>query len=267
MIPTLLRTALWIGTIDAIAGLAVLAFLYTPESNALMLGLSGLLVLFAALLLLLSSTSAAHALVHRQVPWRSVAPALKALPLVVAGLLVVGLLCGAAGAFEGWWAARAGEVDAAAIVAGDVTETRPLHTAVRWAVMGVQWVLVPAWLATCLAWVAAYERRDVLGLKWLAAGLHWRLLLVTSGAVVLLVWLPWQLVYWRPRRLPASALEIVFTAVKIGAIYALSQVAWALALWTAASRVVPARHALQIVSGTAPVPPEQGSPERPTAAV
>jgi hypothetical protein len=238
MIRAVIGTALWIGVVDALAGLAVLAFLYTPESNVLMLGASALLLVVVAMLLMLSSTSAAHGLVHRQAPWRSVPAAMRLLPLVLVGLLVAGAICGSAGGFESWWLARAGEVDAAAIAAGDVTNTRPLHTAVRWLVMLVQWVLVPAWLATCLAWVSAYDRRDVLSLKWLGAGLHWRVLLVTALGVGLLVWLPWRYVYWRPRALPASSLEVVFGALKIGLIYLMSQIAWALTLCTAASRVV-----------------------------
>lgn len=239
MIGLVIRTALWIGIVDALAGAALLAFLYTPESNVSMLGTSALLVLIAGVLLLLSSTSAAHGLVHRQAPWRSLGAAVRLLPVVLLGLLVVGAICGGAGWFDAWWTSRAGEVDAAAITAGDVTNTRPLHTAVRWMVMLVQWVFVPAWLATCLAWAAGYERRDVMSLKWLGAGLHWRVLVVTALVVVLLVWLPWRYVYWRPRALPASSIEVAFAALKIGGIYLLSQVAWALTLWTAASRVAP----------------------------
>ena len=162
---------------------------------------------------------------------------LEWLPLVLVVIGVVGLVCGAAGWFESWWMARAGQVDAAAIVAGNVTNTRPLHTAVHWLVVIVQWIVVPSWLATALAWIAAYERRDVLGLKWLAGGLHWRILLVTAAAVAVLVWLPWRFVYWRPRALPASSVEMVFIVAKLAVIYLLSQIAWAIVLATAARRV------------------------------
>jgi hypothetical protein len=237
MTAALIRTALWSGAVNALAGAALVGFLYTPDSNALMLAISAGLVLLAGVLLLLSASSAAHGLVHGRSPWTCLGVAARRLPVVVVAVLVVGLLCGAAGWFESWWMARAGEVDAAAIAAGDVTRTGWVHATVRGLVVLVQWVLVPAWLATALAWTAGYDRRDVLTLKWLTAGLHWRLLLVAGLGVALLVWLPWRYIYWRPRTLPASTAELHFTGAKLATIYALSQVAWALALWTAASTI------------------------------
>jgi hypothetical protein len=237
MMAALVRTALWVGAIDAVAGAAVLGFLYTPESNVLMLAVSALLLVVAGALLLLSSASAAHALVHGQRPWSSLGAAARHLPVVIAALIVIGLICGAAGWFESWWMSRAGEFDAAAIAAGDVTKTGWVHSVVHWIVVVVQWVVVPAWLATVLAWVAGYDTRDVLTLKWLTAGLDWRLLTVTALGVVLLVWLPWRYVYWRPRALPASTAEVVFSGAKLMIIYLLSQLAWALSLWTAARKV------------------------------
>jgi len=237
MIAALVRTALWVGIMDALAGAAILAFLYTPESNVLMLAVSALLVVLAGVILLLSSASAAHALVYGQRPWSSLGAAARRLPLVIAAILVIGLICGGAGWFESWWMSRAGEFDAAAIAAGDVTKTGWVHSAVHWIVVFVQWVVVPAWLATVLAWAAGYETRDVLTLKWLTAGLDWRLLAVTGLGVAVLVWLPWRYVYWRPRGLPATTAEVVFSGAKLVAIYLLSQVAWALSLWTAARKV------------------------------
>jgi len=240
MIRPVLTTMVWLAVIDALSLLAASAFLYTPESNPLMLLLSVVLVVAAAVVAMLSSSSAAWGLVHVRSPWHGLGPSLRMLPLVLAALVVVGLLCGGAGWFEHWWLRRAGEVDAALIAAGDVTRTGWLHASVRWCVALLQWVVVPAWIAASLAWAAAYGRRDMVSLKWLTAGLHWRLLLVTLAGVLLLVWLPWVAVYWRPRALPASTIEIAFTVIKLGVIYLAAHLAWALALWTAARRVQPA---------------------------
>ena len=237
MIATVLRTTLWLGVVDALAGATLVGFLYTPEANVLMLGVSTLLIVVAGVLLLLSSAAAAHGLVHGIAPWSSVGAAARHLPLVLVALVVLGVLCGGAGWFESWVVSHAGEVDAAAIVAGDVTRTGWVHSGVHWIVVLVQWVLVPAWFATALAWVAGHDKRDVLTLKWLTAGLHWRILVVTLVAVTLFVWVPSRYVYWRPRFLSASSVEVVFAGSKLLFLYLLAQVAWALALWTAARRV------------------------------
>ena len=85
MIAAVIRTALWMGVVDALAGAALLGFLYTPEANVLMLGVSTLLVVVAGVLLLLSSTSASHGLVHGVAPWSSVGAAARHLPLVLRG--------------------------------------------------------------------------------------------------------------------------------------------------------------------------------------
>jgi len=237
MIATLLRTTLWLGVVDALAGAALVGFLYTPEANVLMLGVSTLLIVVAAVLLLLSSATASHGLVHGVAPWSSVGAAARHLPLMLVVLMVLGILCGGAGWFESWFVSHAGEVDAAAIVAGDVTRTSWVHTGVHWIVVLVQWILVPAWFATALAWIAGCEKRHVLTLKWLAAGLHWRILVVTLVAVMLFVWVPWRYVYWRPRFLSASSVEVVFAGAKLLLLYLLAQGAWALTLWTTARRV------------------------------
>ena len=44
MIATVLRTTLWLGVVDALAGATLVGFLYTPEANVLMLGVSTLLI-------------------------------------------------------------------------------------------------------------------------------------------------------------------------------------------------------------------------------
>ena len=75
MSAALLRTVLWVGLVDAVAGATLLGFLYTPESNVLMLAVSALLVVLAGALLVLASAAASHALVHGVRPWTSVGAA------------------------------------------------------------------------------------------------------------------------------------------------------------------------------------------------
>ena len=223
---SLVRTTLWLMFGHALAGAAYLALIYTPESNVLMLAVSVALVLLGVAALVWTSTSAALALHTGGAPWRGGRRVSSMLPGVVL-----------AGALGDAWVARAGEVDAAAIAAGDVTRTAWLHTTVRWAVALVQWAVVPVWLAASLAWAAAYGSRHVVSMKWLLVGLTPRVLLVALGAVALLVWLPWRALYWRPASLSSTTLEMAFSGIKLLGLYAAANLAWALVLDAAARAV------------------------------
>jgi hypothetical protein len=159
------------------------------------------------------------------------------LPAVMVSVAVGGSLCWLAGWAGDAWTARAGEVDAAAIAAGDVTNTAWLHATVRWAVTLVQWVVVPVWLATSLVWATAYGTRHALTMKWLVAGLTPRVLLVALVAVAVLVWMPWRAVYWRPESLTSTTVEMAFAGTKLLGLYAAANLAWALVLDAAARGV------------------------------
>lgn len=227
----------WLMIGHALAGAAYVGLINTPDSNLLMLGLSAALVTAGGAVLVLTSVTAARALQTGEAPWRGWRAAFAMLPAALVALVVVGALCWLAGAVEARWMARTGEIDAAAIAAGDVTQTGWLHGAVRWLVALVQWVLVPCWLAASLVWAASYGTRHALSLKWLLAGLTPRVPLVALFAAVVLVWLPWRAVYWRPAAIGSGTLELAFTGLKLFGIYAAANLAWALVLDAAAKAV------------------------------
>jgi hypothetical protein len=233
----LVTVTAWLAMGHALVGAAYVGLINTPDANVLMLMLSALLVVVGLVVVVLTSVTAARALHADEAPWRGWRSALRMLPPVLAAVTVVGLLCWLAGAFEAWWMARAGEIDAAAIAAGDVTHTGWLHTAVRWLVAVVQWVLVPCWLAASLAWAAAYGMRHVLSFKWLIAGLSPRVVLVALVSVVVLVWLPWRAVYWRPAAITSGTVEMAFTGLKLAALFVMANLAWVLVL-DASAKVV-----------------------------
>ena len=178
--PTVLRTALWIGLCRRAGGAALLAFpLHTRSQRADARAVSRPCW----------SSPPARCYCRRRrrptdsctayAPGRASDRRRGSLPLVLVVLVVLGALCGGAGWFEAWWmsapakSTRQRSSPATSPAPGGCTRR------VHWLVVLVQWVLVPAWCATALAWIAGYERRDVLTLKWLTAGLEWRVLLVT----------------------------------------------------------------------------------------
>lgn len=229
----LVVTTLAVSAGHALAFAAYLGLINTPDANVLMLALSSLLVVGGLGVVLLTSVLAARALqegLHTWLGWRT---ALRLLPGALLTVAIAGLLCWLAGSFEAWWVSRAGEVDATAIAIGDITDTAWLHGIVRWTVAFVQWVLVPCWIASGLAWGVAYGIRHVLSVKWLVAGPTPRTLLTALVVVILLVWLPWQAVYWRPA-ITSSQVEMAFTAVKLGLLFLAFNLAWVVVLDAAA---------------------------------
>lgn len=233
----LLVVTLWLMVGHAVAGAAYLGLIHTPDANVLMLVASAGAVLAGLLALLVTSTTAARALQTGLAPWRAWGSMLALLPAVgLAALLVLGLWW-LSSLGEAAWMARRGEVDAAAIAAADYTRTGWIHVTVSWVVAFVQWVLVPSWLASSLAWAVGYGPRYVLSMKWLVAGLHGRVVAAALVAVVLCVWLPWRGAYWRPSGLESSAAELAITGAKLFGLYAAANLGWALVL-DAAARVV-----------------------------
>lgn len=233
----LLVVTLWLMLGHAVAGGAYLGLIHTPDANVLMLVVSACAVLVGVLALLITSTTAARALQTGLAPWRGWGSMFALLPAVGFAVLVVCGLWALSSSAESAWMARRGEVDAAAIAAADYTRTGWIHAAVGWLVTIVQWVVIPSWLASSLAWAVGYGPRYVLSLKWLVAGLHGRVVAAALVAAVVCVWLPWRGAYWRPSGLDSSTIELAITGAKLFGLYAAANLGWTLVL-DAAARVV-----------------------------
>lgn len=190
-----------------------------PESNVWMLALSAVLVvligqlaitLYASTVLWLQGTgglvAAARAASTRWLP-------------AVAGAVLGGLIWWTGHAIAGALTARAGEIDAWVIAQFNSSDTAGLHRALTVLTGFVQYVAAPAIGATAFC-VALFDGVSNLRVwAWLARAVSVRALSQTAVAVLLLIWGPWQLAYWRPTLLPANMAEIVFAVVKLGTIF------------------------------------------------
>ena len=204
-----------------------------PESNAWMLASSAAIV-FATLLLggIIESTAI--------LAWTSSEPmsaalttALRRAWLVVLPLAVIGCVWWLTGAADNWLARHAGQIDAWIIAKTGWTRTAALHTSLAWVVAFIRYGIGTSLAVGLLASLAKRGLRGATS-SWLRRALAWRPLLIIAAVLFVGVWLPWQAVYWRPASLPPTWVQPAFAAVKLGVLYLVGNLAWAVVLRTAA---------------------------------
>jgi hypothetical protein len=200
-----------------------------PESNVAMLMASALTVVLMALLFgwieavgLLAWQGDAR---PRELPRR----AMRAMPGVWLGTaLFVGIwyLVAHAGA---WWGGHQGEIDAWLMVRFGWANTGKLHVAVGWLLTFVRVVGLSVAVSLASALVAG-GFGDVGRARSVRDGVSLRRLLIIGAILIVFFWLPWRGVDWRPTWVTPDWKETAFVAVKIGMIYVMANIGWALVL-------------------------------------
>ena len=206
----------WLALGSALAGATYWAFLNTPDSNAIMLALSVILLVVSVVIIGVTMNMAV--LVAHGV---AAGAALKVAPrglgfFVIAAVPVV----------AGWWvvgradafiAEGSGEMNAWIIARGGPADISLLLTAGAWISRWLRWVILPMASVSLLAalLVRTPARPRSLRRVW-----HWRPLVIGTLAFVLLLVLPWQLATWRPT-LPPSWVEPAVVALRLGLVFLL----------------------------------------------
>ena len=186
--------------------------LVVPESNALALALSALLVVVSVLVAGL--TLGAVLLVSQGVPLvaaiRRSASGLRGFGL---GLVVLGALWWATSGLDHVWSERRGEIDALVTLYAGTARTAWLHAGVDWLLWLVCWTAGPSVVVALTR--ASLERTGAI------RG-HGRVLslvpLVSTLIALSLARLAWTGVFWRPRGLSTDSVELVFVSAKLGAL-------------------------------------------------
>lgn len=207
--------------------------LQVPESSIGMLTLSGLLGV-----MIVATAGTVHAGAVNA--WRADGPVSRALlagtrhvPAFLLSLTLFGLVWLATNGALEWHARLAGQMDAAVIAQTGRTNTSWMHGAIFWAVQFIRWSLG---LSLALSLFAALVRIGLRGAgrtAWVRAALTPGRWLVLTFWFVLLIAIPWQVVYWRPARL-GLGVEPWFVAAKLGSIAVAMAIGWALMLRSAA---------------------------------
>jgi hypothetical protein len=206
--------------------------LQVPESNAWMLASSLFIVLAALVMTGVVDETAILAWTSNEPMVLALRTALPRAWLVVLPLAVFGCVWWLTGTAQDWLARHAGEIDAWIIAELGWTKTATLHTSLAWVLAFVRY---GAGTSLAVALLASVARRGLHGVTspWLRHGLTWKPLAIIAAVLFVGVWLPWQAVYWRPASLPPTWVQPAFAAVKLGVIYLVGNLAWAVVLRTA----------------------------------
>jgi len=214
MIRRVLIVALWLACGSAVIGGFYWLFLGTPESSALMLVVSALLLLamgfIAAVIgnggVLLALDETAIGSVKRAT--RDAYVFLLPLAVVVLGVVATRYV-------DGWLERASGEIGAWFIATFDWADVTSVFRAAAYLSEWLRWVVVPL---AALAVLAAVLRRGVRALtstRWVRAAWGWRTVLIATAVYVLCIALPWRLASWRPEGVPPSWIEPTLAGLKL----------------------------------------------------
>lgn len=218
----------------ALSGLFWL-LLSVPESNIAMLIASALIVL-----LMIGVFGWVEAL--GVLAWHTTRPArelprraLHLMPWVWLAGLVFLLVATLVSALSGTWFGHRGEIDAWLMLHFNVTETGRIHGLAQWVLLFLTYVLGLSLAVALVEGRVGEGVRTAARATWLRAAVSPVRLLLLTGIWLLFLWLPWRAVDWRPKGLAPNWQEVAFVAVKLGVLYVVANVGWALVLGLAAS--------------------------------
>jgi len=204
-----------------------------PESNAWMLVASLVIALAALVMTGVIEVTAILAWTASEPMGVALKTALLRAWLGVLPLAVFGCVWWLTGAADDWLARHAGQIDAWIIAKTGWTKTAALHTSLVWVSAFVRYGIGTSLAVALLAALARQGPRGATS-SWLRRGLAWKPLVIITAVLFVGVWLPWQAVSWRPASLPPTWVQPAFATVKLGVLYLVGNLAWAVVLRTAA---------------------------------
>ena len=205
-----------------VGGALYWALLNTPDSNAIVLAGSALLVVLiivtAAIGVCAATLSARGASIREAV---ARAPRAAGWFLIAFSPLLVAWI--ALDRVDRWMLEHQGEINAWFIAQFGWADITWLLRAETWASRWLRWAVVPAVCLSLLTTLLTSEAR----MTWLRRAFHWRTLLVVTVAFAILMALPWQLTAWRPQ-LPPTWLQPTLAAIRLGTTFVLAITGFAL---------------------------------------
>jgi hypothetical protein len=190
-------------------------FLITPESTAWMLIASALLALAALALAGFTASGAIALLLHGRSA-AGIRRALTAIAGAIPAAAIVLIVWWLTTRGEAWVGLRSGQINAYFIAQFGWDNMSWLFTTIHYIAAWCRWVLSGLLALSLIAGFVALGWSALGQAAWLRRALRPRALLVATLWFVVLIAVPWiYLVPWRPKALPASAVEGAFIAAKL----------------------------------------------------
>lgn len=204
--------------------------LQVPESSAIMLALSALLVVALVVVVAAIHGGAMAAWDPARPVRRALTSGVRHVGGVLLASALFGLVYWGTAALLEWHARIAGQIDAVYLARTGRSDTAWLHAIVIWATTAVRWTVGLTLSVSLLGAIVSDGMRAALGgAAWLRAACRPSRWIAVTAWFALLVALPWQWTDWRPATL-SLALEPWFVAAKLLLIAVSMAVGWALVL-------------------------------------
>jgi len=206
---------LWILVGSAVTAGVYWLFLLTPESTVWTLMASAVLAV-AALTMAGLTASGAIAMWWYGPSKAGIRRALQATAGAIPAALIVWVLGWMATRAEAWVTIRNGQISAWFISQFGWADVSWLFTGMHYAAEWLRWVVAAMLAWSLLAGLVAVGWSALGDVAWLRRALRPRALVIATFWFVILIALPWMyLVPWRPKQIPASAMEFVFIVTKL----------------------------------------------------
>ena len=214
MIAQAFRLTAWLGCGAVVLSGVYWLFLNTPETNAMTLGTSVLLLI--VLLVLAALVVNAAVLMARGVGViTAMARGVRGLIWFIAIIIPLVGIWLALTAGHAWVNDHSGEINAWFIARFGLADISMLLAVESWLMRWLGWVVTPLAAVSLLASCLEHGGRGFAD-GWLRRAWHWRTLFLATLVFVLFFVLPWRLTTWRPE-VPATAVEPAVAALRLGA--------------------------------------------------
>lgn len=227
------EAAVWLAVSATIAAGLYWTFLNTSEARILTLVLSAVLIV-GMILVMAIGASATVLFVLGESRRTSLALGARRLHWFVITAMVAAVLTWAVLQADAWVTRHSGEISAWFIATLNWSDVSPLLRAESYLSLWLRWVVIPSGMIAALASVLTSGGHALASASWMRAAWRWQTLALATGAFVVLILLPWNVVAWRPEAAPPVSMDAILAGLRLSVVGAAMAVGAAIMLSTAA---------------------------------